>query len=158
MTERRQERPGMLLRVPDRHVTAFCAYLALGTLEAVFRRAIPPGAAAAPLDSPRFWQPIEGKIDPRVLAVLQSVGDVDLPEETSQEWIEGVVASLQTQLLEVLSETERPTWSGRWIVAPEGAEETVEEGRIRRRLEAGIKIPERTVSDPDDTGGDAEDV
>lgn len=96
----------------DDQLPAFLACLALGTLYAIQRRAIPSTCAIWSLGSPFFWEPLmeHGDIPQNILEVLQTADELSALQKLAPEAYDPALQDLIDRLIETLRQLPEQTW------------------------------------------------
>jgi hypothetical protein len=106
----------MYCQVSEDHLSAFVAYIALGTLEAIRAGTVSPGVGIWTLGRPTTWEPLQKvKLAPQELIdVLQQGDELSALQKLAPDTFTAVVSGLIEQLHTVLRTMPDPTWWLTW--------------------------------------------
>ena len=106
----------MYCQVSEDDLSAFVAYLALGTLEAIRAGTVSPGVGTWTLGRPVTWEPLQqAKLVPQeIIDVLQQGDELSALQKIAPHACDAAVGDLIERLHAVLRAMPSPVWRVEW--------------------------------------------
>lgn len=106
----------MILDIPDQHLTAFVACLALGTLREIRNGTISPDVGIWSLAAPRFVNPLEerGGVSPALIDALRECDELSTLCTYAPDSYDKAIASLIERLEAILRDVDDPCYMPDW--------------------------------------------